>query len=196
MRSSIFFQRWNRLTKEFCIIYFLIWFIFNGCSNEVAFKTKNIERNSLPIIEQEGAKISYSDSGIVKLVINAGQLKDYSDLKEFPRQEFSKNLRVQILTENGEKSGFLEAVNALNDIKKELWTLTGDVIVSKKGGNTLHTEKLFWDRDKKIFYTDSRVKIIQDGEEIVGIGLRSEEDLSEYTIFEVKGHFSRKKDLK
>jgi hypothetical protein len=55
---------------------------------------------------------------------------------------------------------------------------------------------LFWDRDKKIFYTDSRVKIIQDGEEIVGMGLSSEEDLSEYTIFEVKGHFSRKKDLK
>lgn len=148
------------------------------------------------MIEQEGAKISYSDSGIVKLVIQAGQLKDYSDLKDFPRQEFSKNFRVQILNENGEKSGFLEAVNALNDIKKELWTLTGDIVVSKKGGNTLFTEKLFWDRNKKIFYTDSRVKIIQDGEEIVGIGLRSEEDLSEYTIFEVKGHFSRKKDLK
>ena len=196
MRFSIFFQKGNKLSKEFYIIYFLICFIITGCSNEVSFKTKNIERNSLPIIEQEVAKISYSDSGIVKIVIHAGQLKDYSDLKDFPRQEFSKKFRVQILTENGEESGFIGAVNALNDIKKELWTLTGDVVVSKKGGNTLHSEKLFWDRNKKIFYTDSRVKIIQDGEEIVGIGLKSEEDLSEYTIFRVKGHLSGKKDLK
>ena len=196
MRFSIFFKKGNKLSKEFYIIYFLICFIITGCSNEVSFKTKNIERNSLPIIEQEGAKISYSDSGIVKIVIHAGQLKDYSDLKDFPRQEFSKKFRVQILTENGEESGFIGAVNALNDIKKELWTLTGDVVVSKKGGNTLHSEKLFWDRNKKIFYTDSRVKIIQDGEEIVGIGLKSEEDLSEYTIFRVKGHLSGKKDLK
>ncbi|MFL2566121.1 MAG: hypothetical protein ACJ0QP_01720 [Schleiferiaceae bacterium] len=60
----------------------------------------------MPIIEQEGVNISYSDSGIVKLVIHAGQLKDYSDLKDFPRQEFSKNLRVQILTENGENQDF------------------------------------------------------------------------------------------
>ncbi len=196
MRFSIFFQKGNKLSKKFYIIYFLIWLFLFGCSNEVSFKSKSIERSILPIIEQEGAKISYSDSGLVRLVIHAGQLKDYSDLKDFARQEFSKNFRVQILNENGEESGFLEAINALNDIKKELWTLTGDVVVSKKGGNTLYTEKLFWDRNKKIFYTDSRVKIIQDGEEIVGIGLRSEEDLSEYTIFEVKGHLRGKKDLR
>ncbi len=196
LRFSIFYQKGNKLSKEFCIIHFVFLFIFSGCSNKVSFEPKNIEKNNFPLIEQDGANISYSDSGIIRLVIHTGHLKDYSDLKEFPRQEFSKNLRVQILKENGEESGFLKAVNAVNDIEQELWTLTGDVVVSKKGGNSLYTDKLFWDREKKIFHTDSRVKIIQDGEEIVGLGLEAEEDLSKYTIFEVKGHLSNKKDLK
>ena len=65
----------------------------------------------------------------------------------------------------------------------------GNVEVIHKGGNQLYTDKLYWDRKAKQFHTDSQVRIIDKEEEIIGLGLKAEDDLSEYTIFEVKGHF-------
>ena len=71
----------------------------------------------------------------------------------------------------------------------QVWVLTGEVEVIQEGGNALYTDAMEWDRIHQVFTSDSEVRIIDKGEEVRGKGFEAKEDLSQYTIFAVSGHF-------
>ena len=48
--------------------------------------------------------------------------------------------------------------------------------------NPLQTEKLIWDKNQDLIYTDSEVKIQTDDEIITGIGFKSTPDFKDYEI--------------
>ena len=174
----------------FKYIFHLVVIIFlSACSNEI-LNSESIEiSENQPLIEHYNTQIKYSDSGLVKIVVVSGHMKDFTEEKETSRQEFSNGFRVGIMNKDGLESGHIKSIKALRDLKTQIWTLIGNVEVIHKGGNQLYTDKLYWDRKAKQFNTDSQVRIIDKEEEIIGLGLKAEDDLSEYTIFEVKGHF-------
>ena len=175
------------LVKYIFHLSFII--ILSGCSNEILNleSIQILENQSL--IEQYNTRIKYSDSGLVKIVVVSGHMKDFTEDKETSRQEFSDGFRVGIINKDGSESGHVKSINAIRDLKTQIWTLMGNVEVIHEGGNRLYTDKLYWDRKAKQFHTDSQVRIIDKEEEIIGLGLKAEDDLSEYTIFDVKGHF-------
>ncbi|MDA8650294.1 LPS export ABC transporter periplasmic protein LptC [Schleiferiaceae bacterium] len=175
------------LVKYIFHLSFII--ILSGCSNEILNleSIQILENQSL--IEQYNTRIKYSDSGLVKIVVVSGHMKDFTEEKETSRQEFSDGFRVGIINKDGLESGHVKSINAIRDLKTQIWTLMGNVEVIHEGGNRLYTDKLYWDRKAKQFHTDSQVRIIDKEEEIIGLGLKAEDDLSEYTIFDVKGHF-------
>ena len=185
--NSIYIKcnRFKRRAKPF----FFLLTLFIACSNNVVFEDNKAFLVNEPLIEQFGAQLNYSDSGLVKLRIITGHLKDFSEDKTAPRQEFLDGFRVRILNKNNLESGHIKSFSAQRDLKTKTWTLTGGVEVIQVGGNKLYTERLNWDRQTKEFFTDSPVRIIDEGEEINGLGLRADDDLSEYTIFEVNGYF-------
>tara|TARA_B110000858_G_scaffold3535_1_gene4176 strand:+ start:54819 stop:55436 length:618 start_codon:yes stop_codon:yes gene_type:complete len=168
--------------------FFIILFLL-GCSNDLVILEVIKISDNQPLIEQFDAQIKYSDSGLVKIIVLSGHMKDHTDEKENARQEFSEGFRVGIMNKNGSESGHIKSINALRDLNSQTWTLTGSVEVIQEKGNRLYTDKLYWDRKAKQFHTDSQVRIIDKEEEIIGLGLLAEDDLSEYTIFQVKGHF-------
>jgi len=63
------------------------------------------------------------------------------------------------------------------------------VEVVQDGGNALYTDAMEWDRVNQVFRSESNVRIIDKGEEVQGKGFEAKEDLSQYTIFAVSGHF-------
>jgi lipopolysaccharide assembly outer membrane protein LptD (OstA) len=74
-------------------------------------------------------------------------------------------------------------------MKDQVWVLTGNVEVIQEGGDALYTDGMEWDRMKQEFRSESEVRIIDKGEEVRGKGFTAKEDLSQYTIFAVSGHF-------
>lgn len=192
-KKSVTKKKINRFEKRFkyrshlfCLILALT---LSSCSNDLVFLESIEISDNQPLIEQYNAQIKYSDSGLLKIIVISGHMKDFTEEKENSRQEFYEGFRVGIMNKNGSESGHIKSINALRDLKTQIWTLTGNVEVIQEGGNRLYTDKLYWDRKEKQFHTDSQVRIIDKEEEIIGLGFQAEDDLSEYTIFEVKGHF-------
>jgi LPS export ABC transporter protein LptC len=67
--------------------------------------------------------------------------------------------------------------------RRRLWQADGNVEILNTDGTRLETSQLFWDENKKNFYSDSFV-VITKGEDVnTGVGFLSNEDMSEYQIF-------------
>ena len=95
----------------------------------------------------------------------------------------------KVLAANGRESGYVQAEKAVRRMKDQVWVLTGNVEVIQEGGDALYTDAMEWDRMKQEFRSESEVRIIDKGEEVRGKGFTAKEDLSQYTIFAVSGHF-------
>lgn len=182
----------DRVSKGAIWAPFVFTFILVSCSNDkdaVFALTKSYDGAPM---EQYGVTINYSDSGISRIIVQAGVWEDYSSLKENPRQIFSQGFDVQVLDNSGTVTGNLKAERASRQIENQLWTLMGSVEVHQLNGNALFTESMEWDRVQKVFRSESEVRIVDKGEEIRGKGFEAKEDLSQYTIFAVSGHFQGK----
>ncbi|MDR1097401.1 MAG: LPS export ABC transporter periplasmic protein LptC [Tannerella sp.] len=74
--------------------------------------------------------------------------------------------------------------------RRNLWQLDGHVDIRNMDSVRLETSQLFLDENKKIFYSDSFV-VITKGETVnTGIGFLSNEDMSEYEIFDSTADFT------
>ena len=160
-----------------------------GCSNDEQAVSALRQQFTGAMIEQHNVQIVYSDSGMAKIRVTTGVWEDYSSDDEQPRQVFRQGFRVEILDPQGRVTGHLKAQKAVRRMSDQVWVLTGDVEVVQDGGNALYTDAMEWDRVNLVFRSESKVRIIDKGEEVQGKGFEAKEDLSQYTIFAVSGHF-------
>lgn len=160
-----------------------------GCSNDEQAVSALRQQFTGAMIEQHNVQIVYSDSGMAKIRVTTGVWEDYSSDDEQPRQVFRQGFRVEILDQQGRITGHLKAQKAVRRMSDQVWVLTGDVEVVQDGGNALYTDAMEWDRVNQVFRSESKVRIIDKGEEVQGKGFEAKEDLSQYTIFAVSGHF-------
>lgn len=160
-----------------------------GCSNDEQAVSALRQQFTGAMIEQHNVQIVYSDSGMAKIRVTTGVWEDYSSDDEQPRQVFRQGFRVEILDQQGRITGHLKAQKAVRRMSDQVWVLTGHVEVVQDGGNALYTDAMEWDRVNQVFRSESKVRIIDKGEEVQGKGFEAKEDLSQYTIFAVSGHF-------
>ncbi|NDD50216.1 MAG: LPS export ABC transporter periplasmic protein LptC [Flavobacteriia bacterium] len=169
-------------------VFFGLWALM-GCSNDEQAVSALRQQFTGAMIEQHNVQIVYSDSGMAKIRVTTGVWEDYSSDDEQPRQVFRQGFRVEILDQQGRVTGHLKAQKAVRRMSDQVWVLTGDVEVVQEGGNALYTDAMEWDRVNQVFRSESKVRIIDKGEEVQGKGFEAKEDLSQYTIFAVSGHF-------
>ena len=168
---------------------FFGWVHFIACSNDEQAVNALRQQFTGAMIEQHQVNIVYSDSGMAKIRVTAGVWEDFTSDEEHPRQVFRQGFRVEILNASGRVTGYLKAQKAVRRMSDQVWVLTGEVEVIQEGGNALYTDAMEWDRIHQVFTSDSEVRIIDKGEEVRGKGFEAKEDLSQYTIFAVSGHF-------
>ena len=71
---------------------------------------------------------------------------------------------------------------------KRLVLLKDSVVVFNVTGDTLRTQKLWWDQDKQLLYTDVPVHIIQQGQPLEGQnGMTANQDFSAWTLLNARG---------
>ena len=169
-------------------MFFGLWATL-ACSNDEQAVSALRQQFTGAMVEQHHVRLVYSDSGMAKIRVTAGIWEDYSSDEEQPRQVFRQGFKVEILDALGRVTGHLTAQKAVRRMSDQVWVLTGDVEVVQDGGNALYTDAMEWDRVNQVFRSESNVRIIDKGEEVQGKGFEAKEDLSQYTIFAVSGHF-------
>jgi LPS export ABC transporter protein LptC len=133
----------------------------------------------------------YTDSGIVKLRLKAPVAIIHNE-KDEPYKEFPDGLEVFFFKDRDTiVENYLKANYGINYEKKDLAEVRGDVVVVNDQGDTLKTERLFWDSKKKIIFSEELVRIIQKDQVIIGEdGFEADESFSYYSIKNSSGDIS------
>ena len=130
----------------------------------------------------------FSDSGITRYRAIAKEFLKFDKAKE-PFSYFPEGIYVEKFDTLFNIEASLKADTAYNYEKKRLWKLIGNVRVENLEGKKFETSLLFWDQKEEKVYSDKYIRIQEDDKIITGIGFESNQNMTQYKIFNSQGVF-------
>ena len=171
---------------SFCII--CCAFLLISCENDLKDVERISARNaSIPVDKSYGVEIIYSDSAKVKARMLTPELHHYNTDK--PYYEMPKGVTLIVLDENQEEKSRVTADYAISRESEKIVELKKNVVVVNKEGKTFKSEELFWDQNKKRFYSNQLVSIITKTDVINGTSFWANENFSYYEFEQGTGNF-------
>lgn len=129
-----------------------------------------------------------SDSGITRYRLNAKEWLMYGKAED-PYWYFPEGIYVEKFDTLFHTEASIKADTAYYYDKRSLWKLIGNVKVESLQGEQFDTDLLFWDQKLEKVYSDQYVRIEQADKIITGIGFESNQDMTQYKIFNSQGIF-------
>ena len=158
-------------------------FLFTACTTEQN-SLEEMEGYQGPFKELDDARILYSDSAKVRLMVEADAILEY----ENGDQEYPKGIYIEFYDPDGSISSVLSAKKAFYNKEENLYRAVDDVVLENEvKKQKLNTEELFWDPAEEQVYTEKFVVIETDDDVIHGEGLEANQDFSEWKILKVTG---------
>jgi LPS export ABC transporter protein LptC len=168
-----------------CSLIFITIF-FNSCENDkkaVDALTKNVTLKEVATDVQT----LFSQNGMMKAKLTA-PLMIKVPASDSPYVEFPNNLHVDFYNDSIEVDSFLDCKYAKYFETLGKVYLRDSVVVITMKGDTLKTPDLWWDQNKKIFYTDKYAEYYSSTKTIYGgKGLEATQDLRRVTFKEPTG---------
>jgi LPS export ABC transporter protein LptC len=141
---------------------------------------------SLPSLEGEDFRVTYSDSGRLQLVMTAPLIEKWTN-RDDPYTEFRKGLHVDYFDGDTVAHGSVTARYAKHDDKNDIWQLRDSVVVINEDSTKLLTDLLNWDWNKDLIYTDHQVEITGPDQQTHAIGFESDSHLRRQKLGKVSG---------
>lgn len=164
---------------------FLLILILASCTNKVEDIDELLAENLDAKVELgKNVRIIYSDSAVIKLVINAPVMErhmQYGNSKDV----FPKGILLEFMDENKIVNSWLKAESAIREERTQKITAKGNVVFYNDKNEKLETPELIWDEKERIVYTEKLVRITQaeKGDTTYGFGFKANQN---FTIFEIK----------
>jgi len=169
-KNLIFFT----LVSSWVIILF-------SCTNNIDIASVLENKEDKASITAKKSEIIYTENGKVKLKVIAPVTKIFQNVEQ-PYTEFPEGITVYNFSDSMEIESELTSNYANYYDKKKLWSASNNVIAKNKKGETLNTEHLFWDQNKKTIYTEDMVKITTADGIQYGQGFVSDEAFNNWEI--------------
>lgn len=135
----------------------------------------------------KGITMLYSDSTLLKIKLKAPVMNKYDKGVKEPVTVLPKGVDVVFYDNKGKVSTTLKANYGIMYDRSRKMEVRYNVEVVNVNGEKLNTEHLVWDEDQKKIISDEFVKITTAKEIIMGKGLESNQDFTQYQIKEVTG---------
>ncbi|MFN8153900.1 MAG: LPS export ABC transporter periplasmic protein LptC [Bacteroidia bacterium] len=180
----------NRRSRAFLFLV-VFTFPFSSCVNDPAEVARVTAKNNEPVEYINGLQTIYSDSGLVKVKVTAGEMKKMVSPAQVT--ELPKGLHIEFYNDQLKVESELTARYAIHYEAERKWVAKKDVVVVNRKGEKLNTEKLVWDERKELLSSDEHVKITTAEEVIFGKGFEANQDFSHYKILNVTGIITVKK---
>lgn len=170
---------------RFSFVGLVIFSILVSCKNDI--ETINIvtAKSSLPNETGKNVEIIYSDSARLKVKLTGPVIEHYS--KDTAYVVFPKGMHVLFYDDSAKVKTELTARYGVRYEGLGRMEAKNDVVLVNEKGEKLNTEKLIWDEQKQLIYTDAFVKITRADEIMYGDGLESNQDFTRYKIKNIKG---------
>lgn len=159
-----------------------------GCSNNYQ-EIQDLAKKKTPVDKATKVESYLSQNGIVKAKLTA-PLMTTTTVSDTPQTEFPNTLHVDFYNDSTQVQSKLFAKYGLYYNNKQLVLLRDSVIIFNITGDTLRCEKLWWDQNKALIYTDVPVHIRKPDESIDGTGLTADQNFTHWTINNAKGPIS------
>lgn len=176
----------NIHTKQIC--YYLLLIIFGpsllSCSNDVEEINQLLAEDLQTNVERgKNIRIFYSDSALVKVIINAPILERYNAFND-SKDVFPKGILIEFLNDKKVVDSWLKADQAVREARTSKVTAKGNVIFYNAKNEKLETPELIWDENERMVYTEKIVRITQaeKGDTTYGFGFRANQDFSRIEI--------------
>jgi LPS export ABC transporter protein LptC len=141
----------------------------------------SIKVAELPAQESWNSIITFSDSGKVKAIMEAGHLRVFEESKETLLDE---NIKIDFYDEYEIKTTTLTSLRGrVDDRTNNLWAI--DSVIAASDSVTLITDELMWRNEDKKIVSDKFVRIITPKEKIEGYGFESDQSLRNYVIYRI-----------
>lgn len=178
-----------RLNKNIFLIKAVVitgcFFVF-GCSNNYQ-EVQDLAKKKVPVDTAKTVESYLSQDGIVKAKLTS-PLMITSTVTDTPTTEFPKTLHVDFYDSTQKIQSKLFAKYGLYYNNQGLVLLRDSVIIFNITGDTMRCEKLWWDQNKQIIYTDVPVHIVQQGEPLEGKnGMTANQNFDSWTLLNAKG---------
>ncbi len=175
--------------KILVIIGVLISAIFFSCNRDEEVANSNPLAKLLPTESAINIEAIHSDSGVIRIYITSPQLDKYTGENTYT--VFPKGIKVIHYDSLMNVKSFITADYAkINEREKLLEARKNVVIIDKEKGVTINTERIYWDQNRKIIYSDTFVKKTSSDGIMYGNGFDADETFSRYTIRNPKGDFN------
>jgi LPS export ABC transporter protein LptC len=139
-------------------------------------------------------RIVYSDSAVIRLVVNAPEMLQYQSQNNYTKDVFPKGVLLEFMGPNNTVNSWLKAETAIRESRTQKITAKGNVVFYDSKNQKLETPELIYDQNTRIVYTDKLVRISQaeKGDTTYGFGFKANESFS---IFEIKKKVQGKRNV-
>ena len=144
------------------------------------------DRKSMAVLEAEDVMTIVSDSGVTRYRIKAPKWRVY-DKADTPHWEFPDGIFLEKFNLQLESDATIEADYAYYDEPAQLWVLKGNVKALNLNGEQFEAPLLYWSQKEERVYSDSSIVITRESSIIKGVGFRSNQSMTQYTILKPTG---------
>ena len=150
--------------------------IFVSCKNRMKTVESFNNLDSIPTQTVQNMEGWQVEGGLMMGKLSAPYMEKYSRGTD-PYEIFPRSLRVEGYTREGQLETVITADRALHRSGDEqIWIATGNVVVRNLvKEETMETDTLYWDQQKKIIYTHCYVRLTSPDFFAQGYGMESDE---------------------
>lgn len=175
------------------MILLVLFCMLVGCRRrDMRLRTEAVsDRAAIPVLEANDVATIISDSGVVRYRIKADKWKIF-DKADTPYWEFPDGIYLEKFNLDLEADATVEADYAYYNEPAQRWMLRGNVHAMNLDGEHFETPLLYWDQQTESIYSDSAIVITREASIVKGVGFRSNQSLTQYTILRPTGVFPLK----
>ena len=144
------------------------------------------DRKIMAVLEAEDVMTIVSDSGVTRYRIKAPKWRVY-DKADTPYWEFPDGIFLEKFNLQLESDATIEADYAYYNEPAQVWMLRGNVKALNLNGEQFEAPLLYWSQKEERVYSDSSIVITREASIIKGVGFRSNQSMTQYTILKPTG---------
>ena len=170
-------------------VLFLALTVLASCGGEQEHTAPAVyDRDSASMMTSYGVNTVISDSGIMKYRIVAEEW-DVNTVRNPSRWTFRKGIFMEQFDEKFHIEAFVQADTAYYFDQERMWELRGNVRIRTVDGLRFASEELFWDQQRREFYSHMFSRVITPERTMEGTYFKSDERMTRYLVTNSKGSF-------